>query len=512
MSFRIGGMVTGLDTQGLVEQLLQLERRPILNLQARAKELQSRQGAWQGIGKRLAEMEATLARLAAPSTYTSLETVSDSEDITASIDGTASQGHWQVQVERLAEARVIASSQFDLAGPGDFSLNGVTVSLSETTDIHGLAKAINEAGKASYSFLADSQGQIEVSGTYLGKEDVSLLVEVQGRDLHIYDSGNLVQTFSDALDSSGTGSIVFEGLNIQMVEAQSGDSVEIQACAEKKSGVSASVVDGHLVLKAETHDPIDFLDSQGVLEQIGVLDAQGNEKNVLTEGCTALLRIDGLLVERDSNIIEDAIHGVRLDLHKAGNGVINFRVTRDNQHIIEGLQKFVEQHNALKNALKAENSLQGDNMAMRLQNSLWQTINSTGAGEFKSLQDLGVSGIGRTGLLELNMDKLEQALTNPSAVRELLIGETGLVGGIRSFVQQWSDTRGLIKTRLDTYQVQIKTNESSILRAEQRLELKEEQLWRQFTAMEKALSTLYSQSEWLAGQLNSLPGYSQSKG
>ncbi|MDN5364598.1 MAG: flagellar hook-associated protein 2 [Eubacteriales bacterium] len=43
-------------------------------------------------------------------------------------------------------------------------------------------------------------------------------------------------------------------------------------------------------------------------------------------------------------------------------------------------------------------------------------------------------------------------------------------------------------------------------RFEERLAAREEELWRQFTALEKLLSTMMNQSQWLAGQLNQLMG------
>ena len=41
-----------------------------------------------------------------------------------------------------------------------------------------------------------------------------------------------------------------------------------------------------------------------------------------------------------------------------------------------------------------------------------------------------------------------------------------------------------------------------------RLALRKETLTRQFTAMETALSSMKNQSNWLAGQISSLPSYS----
>jgi flagellar hook-associated protein 2 len=49
--------------------------------------------------------------------------------------------------------------------------------------------------------------------------------------------------------------------------------------------------------------------------------------------------------------------------------------------------------------------------------------------------------------------------------------------------------------------------DDQIARMEDRLAIKEEQLRRQFTAMEQALAALQSQGNWLAGQIASLSAY-----
>lgn len=64
--------------------------------------------------------------------------------------------------------------------------------------------------------------------------------------------------------------------------------------------------------------------------------------------------------------------------------------------------------------------------------------------------------------------------------------------------------KGLIPARLDSLDKVIKDYDGKIAAYEERLQLREEELWRQFTAMEKALSDMQNQASWLAGQLNAL--------
>jgi len=506
----VGGLVTGLDTNALVDQLAQLERRPILILQAKAKELNTFQTAWQAIGNRLSTMDSILAKIADPKAYSALQVLSSSETLTASVNGNVNPGTWEIKIDRLAQARVVASEAITTVGPGVFELNGVTVNLTEATDVGGLALLINGAGKASYEFQAIGEGEMQVFGNYLGEADANLRIEVQDRDVLVYRDDVLVETFSEALSISGEGSVVMDGLTISLSQAQTGDILEIDANSSKEMGVTASVVDGRLVLKADSSNPIIYSDNQGILEQIGILDEEGKEKHVLIQGSTALFSVNGMVLERDSNTIDDVLTGISFELKEADGKPIELSVSRDHKDLKQNLEEFVNQYNALMNALGSQGPLGRDTLSYRLETALRRSVTAIGiGGGINSFRDIGIASTDRSGKLELSMEKLEALLsTNPSALRDLLAGEDGLINETRSVLKQWSDTQGVIKTRLDTYKAQIRTNESGIRRAEERAQRKEEQLWRQFTAMEKALSSLNNQGNWLVGQLSSLPGYS----
>lgn len=510
MSFRVGGLVTGLDTHSLVEQLMQLEKKPIQTLQARAKELQSRQSAWQGISSRVGNLETALTKLADLFKESALVVQSSSEALSVVKTGDIEMGTWQVQIERLAQSRTIASDQFTTVEPGEFSLNGFAIQLTEATDLRGLAAAINAAGNSNYNYNAISDGDIQVSGTYRGTTDSQLVVEVQERDLLVYKNGELVQTFTSALDGNGTGSVLYDGLEISFSQAQNGDSVEINNTAARDTGLTASVIDGRLVLNSDNHEAINFTDPQGILQGIGVLAADGTEKNVLVEGATALVRINGLLVERDSNIIDDVLSGITINLKESGEKTIELSAARDADGVTKAVAEIVDQLNALIKTLGPKGSVGSDTMAYRLEESFRRTLislNISGTGEFGSLASIGISTT-RSGELEFSAEKLQTAMEQDfSSLKDLIVGSSGIVEGLKTTCKLWSGSKGLIKTRLDTYQIQIRNNESSILRAEERSKLKEEQLWRQFAAMERALATIQNQGNWLAGQLGSLPGY-----
>src|SRR5690606_10526792 len=93
-----------------------------------------------------------------------------------------------------------------------------------------------------------------------------------------------------------------------------------QKINDARAGVSATVIDGYLVLQAtETNKPIEFTDEDedGVLKSLGVLNANGEVKNELQAPQEAMIvvgGINGIVVTRDSNTISEVLQGVTLTL------------------------------------------------------------------------------------------------------------------------------------------------------------------------------------------------------
>jgi len=123
----------------------------------------------------------------------------------------------------------------------------------------------------------------------------------------------------------------------------------------------------------------------------------------------------------------------------------------------------------------------------------------------------------KTGKLVLKEDKLKTALADdPTKVAAAFTAGAsatshGFAERVRSVAKQASDfVSGTFTSAIKGRTTTIERLQDSIDDWDLRLELREKTLTRQFTAMETALSNLSSQSTWLAGQISSLPSYSNS--
>ncbi len=251
---------------------------------------------------------------------------------------------------------------------------------------------------------------------------------------------------------------------------------------------------------------------------------------------------------RDSNEFE--INGVTFNLQKAGTAKVS--VEKDTDAVYNSIKEFVDQYNstmrllntrlseekvenASSNAMKSRGLLRGDSTVSSIRSDLRQTVTDSVSGLvniFDSLMEVGIStsgdDFGKSGLLEIDEDKLKDSLeNNMDAVRKLFFddsdaddkvddGEKGVAAKLYNKLQSYVSSSttsingrsfkvGIIPMRLDSMDKQIDNYDDQIDDFEDKLELVETRLWREFTALETALSKLNSQGSWLSGQLASLP-------
>ncbi|MCS6781266.1 MAG: flagellar filament capping protein FliD [Geminicoccaceae bacterium] len=151
---------------------------------------------------------------------------------------------------------------------------------------------------------------------------------------------------------------------------------------------------------------------------------------------TARVRIDGIVVERAGNRIDDALRGVVLDLYKAEpSTTVTLAVEPDIQAVKEQVGRFVEAYNALRDFLAkhsrvdgegkvaADAVLFGDRTLRTIARTLAQEIGSgalgLAPGAASTLRAIGIT-IGEGGRLGLEEAKLDRALlTNLDQVRSL---------------------------------------------------------------------------------------------
>lgn len=266
-------------------------------------------------------------------------------------------------------------------------------------------------------------------------------------------TGTLTLTFGTATVANGqlSGFTAGSGSPIDIAIDASNSSLDQIAAAitAANAGVTASVITdtsgARLVLKSKTGADQAF--TLTATEDAGAPGLAALNIGVGTTGTTigtaaqdAIVAVDGIAVNRNSNTISDLVDGVKLDLVAPAPGKpVQLGSSTPVDQLRSSVNDLVAAFNDLQRSIKAQTNattgaLFNDTAARTLQQSLGrftltQLATSTTAGAPTTLSEIGIS-TNRDGTLSVNADRLNAALTNyPDAVEALFANGTGETGG-----------------------------------------------------------------------------------
>lgn len=152
----ISGIISGLKTSDIIDQLMQLERTPITRLESKKTVLEKKLSAWQDANTRLLALKTAADKLADKATFDAKLIESSDEDIVkASVSSTAQAGTYYLKVNQLARSHQVKTGGYanttDAVGTGtltitlkDGSPTIITIDDSNNS-LTGLRDAINNA-------------------------------------------------------------------------------------------------------------------------------------------------------------------------------------------------------------------------------------------------------------------------------------------------------------------------------------------------------------------------------
>jgi flagellar hook-associated protein 2 len=154
----INGVISGLQTDEIIAKLTELERAPIIRLEARKASLNAKLTAWQDINTRILALKTKADQLASGSTFTARTFLSSDESI---IRGSASPGAqigtYYLRVNSVARSHQLASTGYadtnnTRVGTGTITIQvgsnaPVVINIDDTNNtLTGLRDAINRSG------------------------------------------------------------------------------------------------------------------------------------------------------------------------------------------------------------------------------------------------------------------------------------------------------------------------------------------------------------------------------
>ncbi len=169
MVMSVDGLVSGLDTAGLISQLMELERQPQARLQARRTTNQQVIDAYQALNTKMLAIETAAEALNASSDWDVMKaSSSDDAKVVATAGSGATSGSISFNVSNLAAAHSLVSSTgvaslSTVVATGDFTIGSTTITAAEYGD--GSLSSVVNAINASAAGVSAAAVQV-AAGSY----------------------------------------------------------------------------------------------------------------------------------------------------------------------------------------------------------------------------------------------------------------------------------------------------------------------------------------------------------
>ncbi|RLG37475.1 MAG: hypothetical protein DRO01_07135 [Thermoproteota archaeon] len=532
MSITFGGLATGLDTNAIVKQLMELERQPINRLQKDKAWFGARQSAYGALDGKLQDFLSNIKNLASSDDLRKKSVSASSEDffsVTADPDALPGASY-QIEVVSLAQVQKdvsqgYASKTDQNFGQGELTLTvgddgPVTITIDATNNsLEGIAQAINDADAGVNASIINDGTDSPYRLVLTGDEVATAFSLASNLPTNNGDVSAQLQSggfASQEDDYFGGGTLdISTGQTITLSESANSltDVVDAINAETAATGVTASLVPdgGNYVISLDNGATITSTNFSGGYDSLDLIQTQASSQ--------AHVRVDTIDIYSDGNTLDGAIPGLSLDLTQAEAGTItSVSVKLDEAAIKSQIEDFVKGYNDVMAFIGSQSAkdgssggiLNGDagiNTIKRRLQSLLTATNST-TGSFVALSQIGLE-TQRDGTIKLDDETLTDVIQNNlESLEKLFVGEgnsEGIFAKFQDYVEGKTDSiDGFYAANKKSAQSNLRRIDERIQQIEIRLEKKERTMLKKFSAMEELVSGMNSQSDFLTSQLKGL--------
>ena len=473
--------ITGLSSQSsiysIISGLTNIARQPIIRLESKKSNLNVANAIYTDLKTKLSSLHSAVEDLADTiNTPLKARMVTSTHEsvIAATATSSASAASCNVFVSQLAKNHSMVSDRFTspgtsirtTVGTGDktFSIivNGETTNVTVTIDADDTNEDIIEATAAAIN-LAMADVDDAVTATALS-------------------------------DTSTTGKLVIKsddtGLTYKMALAD---------------------VTGTLLQTTGIDD-----------ESVAATDTTGGYLYA-DDALNAEITVDGVYVERDSNIIDDVLAEITLTLHKAqesGDAAVVLTTSPDTSSIQSTAQDFITKYNHALEYLRAKTftdpdtgtrqALSGKFTYLNLIGTLRSTVAgsvTTGSSEINMLYHIGITPDSSGKLSLSDTEAFENALAlDQEAVIALFNASDGIATRLEEIIDPFVKVGGYLANATDNISSQISSIDDRIERLEVSVAAREQRLIAQYANLQRMMAILSQQQNYLGIFMQSM-GY-----
>lgn len=456
----IGSAGSGIDVQGIVSQLMQIERRPLLAIQQSLSGVQTKLSAFGKLQAALSAFQDAARSLTRTATWqASSASSSDAAAVKATANQGAIAGGYSIEIGQLARRQTVASTAFastdSVVGEGTLRIRMGTLDATGTVFAPDPERAEVAVAIAPGTTLAQARDAINEAGAGI---TATLVADSSGQRLMLRstDSGT-AQAFSVTVDDADGSGLDASGLS---------------ALAFAPSAAAGS----------------------------------GRNLQLTQLAQDAAVTVNGLQVSASSNLLTGAVENLTLELGRVTSAPVEVTVSSDRESLRASLDTFVKTWNDLNGLLSAQlrydaatktaGPLQGNQTVTGIQQQMREILRaSVGTGAANGLSALGIE-FQRDGSLAANATRLDAALANPAAVQSLFAragatpDDAGLARRLVSRIDALLGIDGAIPGATDALHAREKSIEQQRERLDARLTEIEKRLLRQYTALDANLAKM----------------------
>ncbi|HIA00671.1 MAG TPA: hypothetical protein EYN06_09265 [Myxococcales bacterium] len=443
MPIRTGGLATGIDTQGLIKQLVAIESAPVNKLKYQKKGFEAQISRIGTIKSSLLSLKSKMESMDTQKEFLSIKATSSDDDFfTATADGNASIAPYTLSISQLAVAEKNMSQAF-----------------AATTDVV-------KAGTITIAVAGGDAQDITIDeGDTLA--DVAAKINANASGV----SASVIQGATEArliLTADDTGYTVGGTVNDAIVvsEAYTGlTGAEVTLTQTTTAANAILIIDG-VSVESKSNDVADAITGVTI-----------KAVKVTTDDLT-------LKIEKDSEKIVETVQGF-VDAFNSTMGLLN---------------------EELKVKAKTDRgaSLAGDTtiraLKFALSKAVTSQITSLANNKYTGLNAIGIKNL--NGVMSLDTTKFNAALDDKlQQVSDLFTVSDGITKGLIPITKNYALSDGVLAERTNGINTSIKNIDRRIIRLEDRIAKYSAQLLKQFTALESTVARLSSQGNYLAQAL-----------
>jgi len=442
----IDGLVSGLDTTSLINQLMQVESAPQTLLKTKQSETTNLVTALQSLNTKVSSLFDAATKAATASSWSATKATASASSVTATTSTASQPTALSFTVDKLASSQISLTRPADLAsltGTGTITVKAKDGTLTEITlgaDAAATARAISssKAGVSAVAVKVGADTRLQLTGTTSGEE----------HSFEIYQ---------------GTAAQVTAGTATKL------DLDDTRTASDAKITLWAGTTGVEKQVSSSTNTFSDVLDGTAIT-------VSAVETTPVT-----------LTVKRDDAALQSLASGLVGSLGVVLSEITSRTATTtstsdDGRTVITG------------GLFSGESGVRG----------LQQQLQSAAAYPIDGVSPSSVGFVvGKDGTFTFDQAKFTEALAaDPEKVQKVISGLAQRVADVAKSASDKVD--GTLTLQITGQQAVVKDLGAQIENWDVRLAQRREGLQATYSALEVSLSGLQSQSSWLAGQLASL--------